>query len=122
MFAWEGLTTLMPSNPGASSPTPKAEAATHTSKEVVSVGSRTESVEDPQFQELLYTRSQQAQTIRALQGVIGKKTHDLQAIRNWRPTANAVGNIYLCPCGTVWHACEVSARQRTNAELVMRRP
>ena len=98
MFAWEGLTTLMSSNPGASSPTPKAEAAIHTSKDVhdvVSVGSRTESVEDPQFQELLYTRSQQAQTIRAFQGVIGKKTHDLQAIRNWRPTANAVGNIYV---------------------------
>ena len=90
--------------------------------ELVSVGSQTESVEDPQLEELLRARGQQAQTIRALQGVIGKKNHDLQAIRNWRPTANAIGNIYLCPGGTVWHASEMCARQRTSAELILRKP
>ena len=90
--------------------------------QTISVGCQTESVEDPQLEELLHTRSQQARAIRALQGVLWKKNHDLQAMRNGRSTASAVGNIYLCPGGTVWHACEVCARQRANAGLVMCRP
>ena len=35
---------------------------------------------------------------------------------------NVVGNVYFCPGGTVWHASEVCARQRTNAALILRKP
>ena len=78
------LKTLIPRNAGATPVTssstsepgavPRASAAVQVKKEVVSVGSQTEGSEDPQLDELLHTRTQQAQTIRALQGTIGKKT------------------------------------------------
>ena len=86
VFAWEGLNTLVPSSSRVSSSTPKADATVQHSR--VSVGSQTESIEDPQLEDQLCTRNQQARAIRALQGVIEKKNHDLQAIRNCRPTGN----------------------------------
>ena len=65
--------------------------------EMISAEVQAEEVAEPQLEELLHTRTKQAQTIRTLQGIVGKKNHDLQAIRNWRPTANAVGTVYFCP-------------------------
>ena len=112
--SWEGLKTLYPGMQ-VQFPQPPVARVNHiqyqmsalpfrSKKEVVSVGFQTEGSEDPQLDELSRNRTQQARTIHALQGLIDKKKHDLQAIRTWRPTANAVGTIYLCPGGTVWHA------------------
>ena len=122
ILAWEGLKTFMFKGPNPSLTTPKADVSIQTRKRQVSVGSQTAEVSDPQIEELLETRQKQAQTIRTLQGILGKNNHDLQAVRNWRRNANAVDNICLCPGGTVWHASEVCARQRTSSGLILRQP
>ena len=107
-LALEGVRSWLPRRNSSSSSKFYIDASTQTNRGSVPVTTQTEGVDAPQVEEFLLTRTQQSQTIRALQGVIGKKNHDLHAIRNWRLTANAVGNICV--------------RQRTNAGLVLRRP
>ena len=89
--------------------------------EMMSAEVQTEEVTEPQLEELLRTRTKQAQAIRTLQGIVGKKIHDLQVVRNWTPTANAVGTVYFCP-DKVWHASERCARNRAGGRLIARRP
>ena len=122
--AWEGFKTLVSEEtPGGESSSPSqsrvAREETDSPKpEMISSEVQTEEASESQLEELLRTRTKQAQTIPTLQGIIGKKNHDLQAIRNWRPTANAVGTVYFCPEGTVWHASELCARNRAGGRLI----
>ena len=135
--AWEGLKTFVTVDAPVIGPLPDTihQQALPTTE---SIATQTEDREDPpevslevsstaaqtdqQFEDLLQTCTSQAQIIRKLQGVVAKRDHDLQAIRGWRPTAYTEGNIYLCPSGKVLHACELCARNRTDAQVITRRP
>ena len=85
--AWEGHKTLVPRGTRKDS-VPSSETRVVSDetnilqpiKEAISSGTQTEEVINPQLKDLLHTRTKQAQTIRALQGIISKKNHVFKPI------------------------------------------
>ena len=143
--AWEGLKTFVTADTLVFGPLPEDNLVPETTIEppvipaTESITTQTEDREDPQevsreenstavqtdqqfFEDLLHTNNSHVRTIRRLQRAVAKYEQDLQAIRNRRPTARTVGNVYLCAHGKVWHVSEQCARNRTDAPIIMRRP
>ena len=138
---WEGLKTFVTADTPVfgplpeDNPLPEATIEPQVVPTTESSTTQTEDREDPpevsyeasstavqtdhQFEDLLQTCTSQARIIRRFRAV-AKYEHDSQEIRKRRPTAYAVGNIYLCPHGNVWHVSETCARNRTDAPVMRR--
>ena len=108
---------VIPATESIPTQTEDQEDPQEASYEVSSIAVRT----DNRFENLLNT-CKQARIFRRFQRTDAKYEQDLQMIWNRRPTAHAVGNIYLCPHGRVWHISETCARSRTDAPVIMRKP
>ena len=109
---------VIPATESIPTQTEDQEDAQEVSYEVSSIAVQT----DNRLEDLLNTCNNQARIIRRFQRTVAKYEQDLQMIRNRRPAAHAVGNIYFCPHGKVWHVSETCARNRTDAPVIMRRP